>query len=670
MSEYLDTIKVNTAIDSGSKFDLGFQHITTANFMQLNPVLCKEMVPGERVKGSMMTFSRLAPLAVPTFGRANIKERAFFVPMRTIFKGWNDFITDTVHINSSLVTWEADPAGISGIQNTVPIMQNYQLVESFLAGGIVYPTIGGDATIKYFLNSVSSSDPYDVCIVDLQGRPSYYTFTSYGRQWLKVLESLGYKIVWDARNNDIYSALPLLALCKIYIDWYYPSAYAQTGDYAKVAAIMNSDVTNPYIITAVDLCYIAKLLLYVNYDSDYFVSAWDNPVAPSNGVYSNFNITDITVNGHGLYQSGNVGFANANGEYFGPAAGGSQTIVGFGVRNDSNTYGTPTTAMDMSISSTNYRRIGMSVSDYQHTALKKLTDYMKRHQLVGARAMDRYLARYGKALTPEKMNRCNYIGSKLVPLQIGDVFSTSNTNANTHNVSNLGDYAGKGMAYEKSFDFEWYTDEFGYIVVLSSIVPASGIYQGLDRKVMHTSRLDFWTPEFDALGVQAVSTRELYNEYDSYSYTGMSDASNGYQSFSSAVFGFAPRYGEYKYSKDQLTGDFVVKTLNANAASPSFDNSWHMFRTFDPEYFYDGSYYNFNNFTHSMEFVSGLSDHYQFDRIFMYHPKNEADMPDPFNVIYDFDLVSFAPMKSLYETYEFEDKGKQVTEEANGVKMN
>lgn len=36
MASYLDKAQVNTAITDNTKLDLGHQHITTADFMQLN----------------------------------------------------------------------------------------------------------------------------------------------------------------------------------------------------------------------------------------------------------------------------------------------------------------------------------------------------------------------------------------------------------------------------------------------------------------------------------------------------------------------------------------------------------------------------------------------------------------------------------------------------------
>ena len=93
----MDKMKLNSAVVEKTKLDLSSQHITTGNFMQFNVVWSKELVPTEKITINQETFARMDPLPVPTFGRANIKNRAFFVPFRTVFPAWNDFITDTKH---------------------------------------------------------------------------------------------------------------------------------------------------------------------------------------------------------------------------------------------------------------------------------------------------------------------------------------------------------------------------------------------------------------------------------------------------------------------------------------------------------------------------------------------------------------------------------------------
>ena len=295
MSNFIDKTSIPVAITNSERFDLGHQHITTANWMQINPVLCKEMIPGEKCDVNLLTFSRMQPLAVPTFGRANIKERSFFVPMRTIWRAWNDFITDTNHVYSGAVYDSDNPLTVL---DSVPTIANYTMLQSFVIGGINFPVPGGGNTNnKAFVtvvNNPSSPSAYDIHYID-GGQTIYLRLTSYGRQWLKILESLGYKPVWDTHNSDTYSALPLLAMVKIILDWYFPSQYVNTEDFITLDGILKYDGSGVYQLTSTQLALIAKVLLYANYDSDYFTSAWDTPVAPAHGNYSTFTIPDVTL---------------------------------------------------------------------------------------------------------------------------------------------------------------------------------------------------------------------------------------------------------------------------------------------------------------------------------------------------------------------------------------
>ena len=87
MASFYDKVSMRTAITDHTKLDLSHQHITTAGWFQMNPVLLKECIPGEKVSVDLMTYSKMQSLVTPTFGRANIKLRVFKVPMHTIFRG-------------------------------------------------------------------------------------------------------------------------------------------------------------------------------------------------------------------------------------------------------------------------------------------------------------------------------------------------------------------------------------------------------------------------------------------------------------------------------------------------------------------------------------------------------------------------------------------------------
>ena len=579
MANFLDKLKIKTAVDEHVKLDLSSQHISTANFMQFNVAWCKEIVPKEKVNVRMETFTRLEPLPVPTYGRGNINNRAFFVPFRTIFPAWNDFITDTRH-NFNVA---GSMAGVAKLVNTVPTVSNYNLLSLLVT----------NATLV-------TNNTFDFQTQE-QKR---YKLNAKGRQILKILNSLGYRVVYDSSYTYSYSALPLLALVKVYCDWYYPSAYEQDEAYSTVNGLFTYNTVSSinsafsFDINSTSLTAIFNLLARgVNYDSDYFVSAWDNPLNPNDGAFStNIQITPLSTD---------------------------------------NTATVTSNSNEPSLASTG------KISQYALTALRQLTDYMKRHQLVGARAMDRYLARFGINLPAEKLNRSVYIGSQKQGLQFGDVMSTADTAT-----SQLGNYAGKGISYGDG-NFEFDSDEYGIMIIVSSIVPNTGYWQGVDRNVLHKSKLDFFTPEFDNLGTQAITRQELYTPVNAYTMSGNVNELN------TGVFGFTPRYAEYKIGKDRLTGD-----LSLNSFADSYSGAWHLMRNVE--------YSDYSSIVHDVDFVRGL-DSDQYSRIFY---NTDADVSDKFKVIYNFNVVSHSPMKSMFDTYDFESHGKAVTEDVNGVKMN
>lgn len=658
MASYLDKFTVNTAVDESSKMDLSCQHITTADWMQLNPIYAKEMVPNEKLAVNAQTFTRMAPMPVPTFGRANVHERAFFVPYRTVWKGWNDFITDTVHV-------AADQT--SAISAKGPIFSMNQLVLAFVqkgssqlwseckkfdassVTGVPLDSYDIVTPIGWLYNNGVTSGTYDGATPSATNGFAF-KLSFVGRQALKVVNSLGYQLVASNAlewTNFTMSALPLMAFFKVYIDWYFPSAYFGDTYRTLIEGILGRDVLTPFILTNEQLSTIFTLISYVNYDSDYFVSAFDNPEGPNMGQASTVVMSDITQYGQGsggtnrYVYSVNTGVTANN---YGNAAPNTPILAG----GNGGAGGAGNGTLN-------------SVSQYALTALKRLTDYMKRHQLVGARAMDRYLARFGKNLTAEKLNRSLYIGAKSFPLQFGDVMSQASTTG-----EHLGGYAGKGLGYgESTFGYE--TDEYGLFIITCSIVPTIGYYQGIDRNVLHINRLDYWTPEFDQLGNQAIGSAELFVPSKP---TDAVDNQTGkdkdvLSGLTTSIFGYAPRYAEYKCGRDRLTGDFKLTRYN-QAGDTS--NSWHLFREFDgDDDFNDAS----SNIKHSLAFVQGY-DSTQFNRIF-YNTDPEGNPytdADHFYMIHNFDVASYSNMAKLYDTYEFDDKGKKITEEVNGVKVN
>lgn len=602
MAKFLDKFKVRTAWE-GRKHtkDLSCEHITTTDFMKLAPVYYHNMIPKETLKVDFRAFSRLASMPVPTFGRANMNIRCFFVPFRVVMPAWNDFITDAVH--------SFNGSG-SAIPSSVRKVSNISILSALTYSGASTSGTSTDFDFKTINTTTNTT--------------SYYKFTGYGRHHYKVLLSLGYAPNFVTSNNDsfYFNALPLLAAAKVFLDWYWPSAYVGDPNYQVYNNILCRDA-NGDTLSGTEVYQLLSLFDSVSYDSDYFVSAFDNPNGPTSGLSSNVNIVDPS------YSSSNPPFTTVA----------SGTNLGTPFVNEFGSYDTDT------------GQVSSNFTQYSIEALHRLTDYMKRHQLAGARAIDRYLARFGLTLSSEKTNRSVYLGSHQVPLMTGDVMSTSDT-LTSSNGSRIGDYAGKGFLVGKDGHFEYQTDEYGLFLICSSVVPEVGYFSGVDRHNMHLTRLDFATPEFDGMGTRAIAKAELF--LGTNPDVKQKDAQE-------QVFGFTPQYAEYKVGRDFLTGDFRIRTLSASGDT---SNAWHLFREVDGIVASGNGY---DDLVHNRDFVLGLFDRTQYNRIF-YNTNNTADH---FYVHYFFGVTSSANLLPLYDDYDFHnDEGKERVLDVNGVKMN
>lgn len=478
----------------------------------------------------------------------------------------------------------------SSLVSSPPTISNSELVDLFTTN---YPTtVNGTSTSYDFISG-----------------GNFYRFTKVGRFIYKLLRSLGYEVLWANKYNAVtYNALALLAYCKVYIDWYANSQYLNSVDVLMFEKFVKyNDPTSNLSLTAADLYPLMVLIQNVVYDTDdYYVNAWDNPVSPNSGQFTAFGFTDPTATG-GAYV-----FTNSNG------------------------------SPEMAINSSYPLSIGTT---YIHEALKRLTDFQKRHALAGARSIDRVLAQYGVVTDSLKQQRSIYIGNQVVNVDIGSVYSTSTSTDQNGVSSSVGDYAGAGYG-ESDGIIDFTADEEGILLCIASIIPNGRGVQGYDRNNLHINKQDFFVPEFDSLGVQALEKGEVYVSRNS--------AFAAYDSDYQGVFGFTGRYGEYKRPKNFLTGDLSLPNFYFGAYA------WHLFRMFE-----DGEWGNdLANVSHSLAFARAV-DAGQYHRIFQY---TQGDY-EPFYCFIHFNVASRVPCRPLFETYEFENEGKRVPTE-NGNKVN
>lgn len=76
-----------------SKFDLGHEKKLSMQMGDLVPILCQEVVPGDKFQVNTETFLRMQALLSPVMHRVDATIHYFFVPNRLIWNEWEDFIT-------------------------------------------------------------------------------------------------------------------------------------------------------------------------------------------------------------------------------------------------------------------------------------------------------------------------------------------------------------------------------------------------------------------------------------------------------------------------------------------------------------------------------------------------------------------------------------------------
>ena len=323
----LNKVEISQAPWKQRKFDLSCDTLATHSFMEGVPVYYRHMIPNQRISVNASQFTRLQPMSVPTYGRARLNLRAFFCPFEFVQPAFNEFITNSIYVKHNSISQAA----------TIPTMVHYitngALTSAFLS--LTIPTPAGGTP--------------DVTYSGLAGGADR-TFTVYGRRYLKIMYSLGYRWNWDLKGSVSFSMLPLLSLLRIYLDWYALSSYYDTVTYSNLSAFMKLEGSHSF--SDAELLSVLSLIGNVNYDGDYFTAAWDNPVGPNSTTFTQFTIPDPTVS------SGSVA---------------------------THSNGTPYVNSS-------------ALTEFQSQAVHALTDYYKRHQLVGARVVDRFLADFGVQL--------------------------------------------------------------------------------------------------------------------------------------------------------------------------------------------------------------------------------------------------------------------------------
>lgn len=167
----------------------------------------------------------------------------------------------------------------------------------------------------------------------------------------------------------------------------------------------------------------------------------------------------------------------------------------------------------------------------------RLQEWLERNARGGTRYIEMLLSHFGAKSSDARLQRPEYLGGSKQYVDFTEVLST-NESTNLP----LGQLGGHGITVAEANGINYSIEEHGLIMGIASVLPEADYSQGLHRMHNRKEPLDYYWPSFADIGEQGVLNKELY--YD----VGDSENDN--------VFGYIPRYAEYKHMQNRLAGLF------------------------------------------------------------------------------------------------------------------
>ena len=490
-----------------NRFDLSFDRIGTYKMGKLYPIICKEMLPGDRFRVRTDSLVRTMPLSSPAFGRLRMYIHYFFVPNRLVWDHWEDFITggesgEDTHVSpylpwSTLVGADFQARSKSDDAGNWTYKPEDGLVAAF--GLPVQPYAGSNVVEAGVANGISTTTP------------------------VSVLPFRAYRLIWNEyyRDQNVDDELPIDTAADGEQD------ITAWGDEKFKGSILGDLLSRRWL-------------------KDYFTSALPTP---QRGPDVQLPIVGEggTIQADGplklLIQNKGTGEITKNTSAFVP-----DVNKGLGNVTSINIAESPTDQFPLDVQHTDLMYasglttaggsvVAATINDLRRAiALQRFYEISAR---AGSRYIETIMGHFHVRSSDARLQRPEYLGGGVTDINVGEVLQTSATDQ----TSPQGNMAGRGFGIGRSNQCTYRAEEHGYLFGIMSIIPEPFYYQGIDKEWTRQSRVDYYWPSFAHLGEQEIDKSELS--------VGTSD---GETDTYGKLFGYAPRYAEYKFSKNIITG--------------------------------------------------------------------------------------------------------------------
>lgn len=165
---------------------------------------------------------------------------------------------------------------------------------------------------------------------------------------------------------------------------------------------------------------------------------------------------------------------------------------------------------------------------------ERLQSFRERLLRVGGKYVNYIKEFFGVEPLDARVQIPKYLGGDSYVLNVSDVDQTSPSE-----LGSVGESYGKSVSVNRTGQIEYDVYEHGLIIGLHFVRPRPSNIGGCPKLFTRRTYFDFFNPHFSALGYQELEAREL-------------DITRS----KNETFGYVPRYDEYRYGNDLVSGDF------------------------------------------------------------------------------------------------------------------
>lgn len=362
----------------------------------------------------------------------------------------------------------------------------------------------------------------------INGTNEVYTFafslSDAGKRLRKILLGLGYQM--DFYYKEDFSLMPLFAYYMAYFDAFGLERFEnfQTTNCAKCLTLFNNTATQPAqnMSIAAFRGFIYDLMnCWATQPQDFVGSIQDTVTISPSAAASYAELIEVT--GDLLDPSEEVSISSVD------------------------------TSADTSTIENGHSYINNVIhGNLDSELLKRLYRWVNRNTVIGKR-VEEILRSQGLGGWIDSQ-KTHFIGKHEITLSVDEVSAMADTFQEVGNSdfgSRLGAFAGKCVDFSKSRTISYDTNEFGYFITIATLIPQGGYCQSIQSHVLETKKFDFYHPEFDALGHEAVTYGETVFANPQVFRPDMVS----FDGDNTDTFGFVPRYLTKKVKPNIQNGD-------------------------------------------------------------------------------------------------------------------